>query len=74
MESSSRLGINGTLVSGQLNLDQGNHVAQQCFTSGYPLWTLEDPDPNAKNVRVAGGVAGVSVQAFHPSQVVRFRN
>ena len=20
---------------------QGNHVAQQCFTSGYPLWTLE---------------------------------
>ena len=20
---------------------QGNHVAQQCFTAGYPLWTLE---------------------------------
>jgi len=28
---------------------EGNHVAQQCFTSGYPLWTLEDDSEETLN-------------------------
>lgn len=28
---------------------EGNHVAQQCFTSGYPLWTLEDDTEETLN-------------------------
>ncbi|CAK9018026.1 Uncharacterized protein SCF082_LOCUS13909 [Durusdinium trenchii] len=28
---------------------EGNHVAQQCFTAGYPLWTLEDDSEETLN-------------------------
>jgi len=28
---------------------EGKHVAQQCFTAGYPLWTLEDDSDDALN-------------------------
>eukprot|EP00438_Fugacium_kawagutii_P019767 Skav203657 [mRNA] locus=scaffold2755:46177:51610:- [translate_table: standard] len=30
-----------TLLNTYFDGKKGNHIAQQCFTSGYPLWTLK---------------------------------